>query len=75
WPSIFITIGGTLGAVVVSFPVNRLKTLGAVMKKAFVNESYDIEKDIDTIVSLAGITRREGLLSLEDAIDQYTDDK
>ena len=75
WPSIFITLGGTLGAVIVSFPVDRLKTLWPVMKKAFVNETFDIEKDIDTIVSLAEITRREGLLALEDVVDQYTDDK
>jgi len=75
WPSVFITIGGTLGAVVVSFPWKRLKTLGAVMKKAFVNDKYDLKKDIDTIVALSEVFRREGLLALEEVIDQYTDDE
>ena len=75
WPSIYITLGGTLAAMILSFPPERLKTLWPVMKKAFVNEKFDFEKDIDTITNLAEITRREGLLALEDAIDKYTDDK
>jgi chemotaxis protein MotA len=74
-PSFCITIGGTVGAVVLSFPVDRLKTLRPVMKKAFINEKFDVEKDIDTIVSLAEITRKEGFLALEDTVDEITDDK
>lgn len=75
WPSVFITIGGTLGAVVVSFPPERLKTLVAVMRKVFVNDKYDLKKDIDTIVALSEVSREKGLLALEEVIDQYTDDE
>lgn len=74
-PSAFITIGGTTGAIVVSFPPSRLKTLGPVMMKAFKRERYDLEKDVETIVALAEISRKEGLLALEDYIEQYTEDE
>jgi chemotaxis protein MotA len=75
WPSVLITLGGTTGAVVVSFPMERLKAFWPLIKKAFTNEKYDLEQDIELIVSLAETARRESLLALEDAVDQYTDDK
>lgn len=75
WPSVFITVGGTLGATVVSFPMDRLKTLGSVIRKAFTREKYDTEADIDTIVALAEIARRKGLLALEDYVNQSVDDE
>lgn len=75
WPSVFITIGGTLGAMIVAFPVNRLKTLGAVMKKSFTKEAYNLEKDIQTIVSISNAIRKEGVLKLEETIDKYTKDE
>ncbi|WP_042081646.1 motility protein A [Caproiciproducens sp. R1] len=75
WPSVFITVGGTTGAVVVSFPPRKLRTLGHVMKKAFKKEQYDFVKDIQTIVSLSEIARSKGLLALEDSASKYADDE
>lgn len=75
WPSFFITIGGTLGSLVVSFPMNRLKTIGPVIRKAFVNQKYDTKKDIATIVSLAQTARKQGLLALEDVALHSIDDE
>lgn len=72
--SIFITVGGTTGVVIISFPFKRLKTLGAVMKKVFIHDKCDSLKDIDTIVSLSQISRQKGLLALETAVAEYTDD-
>ncbi len=74
-PSALITIGGTFGAVLVSFPPSRLKTLGPVMMKAFRREKFDIAKDVETIITLAEVSRKEGLLALEDYIEQYTNDE
>ena len=75
WPSVFITVGGTLGAVVVSFPMNRLKKLGPIMKKAFEKQTYDTEKDIKTIVTLSEIARKNGLLALEEYVNRNIHDK
>lgn len=74
-PSFLITVGGTFAAVIVSFPPNRLKTLWPVMVKAFKNDRLDVKEDIDTIVSLSEISRRDGILALEDVINDYTDDE
>jgi len=72
WPSVFITIGGTLGALIVSFPLERIKKLPAIMKKTFVNEEFNLAADIESIVGLAEVARRNGLLALEGVIDQHT---
>lgn len=73
-PSVFITVGGTLASCIVAFPPNRLKSLGPVMRRAFKTEGSDIAADIETIVALATVARKEGLLALQDAVDQYTND-
>jgi chemotaxis protein MotA len=74
-PSLFIIMGGTFGSVVMAFPPKRLKTMIPVIKKAFSNEKNDVTEDLLTLVSLAEISRKEGLLALEDTVDQYTDDE
>lgn len=74
-PSVFIIIGGTISAVIVAFPPKRLKVLGPVIKRAFIKDKYDTKEDILTLVSLAEKARREGLLSLEDTLDQFDDDE
>jgi chemotaxis protein MotA len=68
-----ITFGGTFGTIVLAFPMNRLKTLPSVIKKGFTAESFNLEKDIETIVSLNDIVKRKGLLALESATDLYAD--
>lgn len=73
-PSFFIICGGTFGSVVIAFPPQRLKTLGTVMKRAFVKDKHDIKEDIEAMVKLAEIARREGLLALEDYVEEYTED-
>ncbi len=70
-PSFFITVGGTTGVMITAFPFSRLKTLGSVLKKAFVIEKFDLQKDIDVIVALDELGKRKGLLSLEGATELY----
>lgn len=73
-PSIFITIGGTIGSVVMAFPPKRLKLLGSVMHRAFQTDKSDPVADVNTLVQLADVARREGLLALDRVIGEYTDD-
>lgn len=68
-----ITFGGTFGTIVLAFPMNRLKTLPSVIKKGFQTEKFDLEKDIETIVSLNDIVKRKGLLALESATELYAE--
>lgn len=74
-PSAFIIFGGTLGAVIVAFPPKRLKTFIPVIKRSFQKDRFDYKADILTILKFAEVSRKEGLLALEDFIDEYTNDE
>ncbi len=71
-PSFFITIGGTFGAMVVSFPLSQLKSFPGVVRKVYSREMYDSARDIATFVEISKIVRREGILSIENKIDGLT---
>ncbi|PIE54271.1 MAG: motility protein A [Dethiosulfovibrio peptidovorans] len=64
-PSMLITVGGTLGAVIMANPMERIKKLGKVLKIVFFSQSPDMVSLVQTIVSFAEKARREGLLALE----------
>jgi len=68
-----IVFGGTIGAVLVSFPAKQFRGVAALFKIAFTNKTEDPLKVIEELVSLANIARREGILSLEERIEGYTD--
>lgn len=73
-PSIIIVLGGTMSAVAVSYPLPTLMGLGKVGGKAFTVGKYDAQAIIVKIIELANVARREGLLALEEAVDQVQDD-
>ncbi len=71
--SVMITVGGTIAAVFVSYPLSKiivaLKASGLILKPSVVNPSEVIQK----INQLANLARREGLLALEDATRNIDD--
>lgn len=64
--AMLIVFGGTIGAVVVSFPRSQLKGIGSALKMAFREPAHDPLHLIDEIVEMATIARREGVLALEE---------
>ena len=60
-----IILGGTIGAVVVSFPSSDLKNIVPMIKVLFAKERNDEIELINFIVELSEKARREGLLALE----------
>ncbi len=72
--SVLITIGGTLAAVTISFPLSRLKDLPRVTAIAFRERESDPVAIIDSMVDLAEKARREGLLALEDSVNRTEDE-
>ncbi len=64
-PSFLIIVGGTCFALIMAYPFSTLKTLGAVIKQAFVQDRYDPIEVINTIIELSMVARREGLLAIE----------
>ncbi len=64
-PSVMITLGGAIGATVISNPSDRLKSVGGSLRSVFINKEADLVGTVQMIVSFAEKARREGLLALE----------
>ena len=72
--SIVITLGGTLAATLLSYPMKSFINLWKVMQKAFVHKEVPASEIIEEIITLANIARKEGLLSLEEYGEKIDDD-
>jgi chemotaxis protein MotA len=68
-----IVFGGTLGAVLVSFPLKDVKLAGGGLRRVFVEEVEAPESTINTILAYAKIARKDGILALEDASASASD--
>jgi len=71
--SMMIVIGGSIAAVLTSFPLANFLRTGKVLSKAFMHKEQSCQKLIDDLVSYAEIARRDGILSLENAIRDADD--
>jgi chemotaxis protein MotA len=60
-----IILCGTIGAVMVSFPMSELKLIGAMFRVIFSNKKLDEVQTINTMVRFSETARKEGLLALE----------
>lgn len=67
-PSLMITLGGSFCAVLVSFPINTLKSIPKRMKLLVVSPQDNREELLELLTELAKKSRKEGLLALEDDI-------
>lgn len=72
-PSVYITYGGTLAAVMISFPVTELKGIMKVAIKAFVVKPMEPKKLIDDCRRYAELARRDGILALENITSEIKD--
>jgi chemotaxis protein MotA len=74
FPSMLITIGGTVGAVTLSNPSDVLRTLPGAFRTAFFSSDPNLVGMVQTIVSFAEKARREGLLALENDVSDLNDE-
>ena len=68
--SALITIGGTIGCLIASFPLSYLKGVGKRLGIALKPKKYDPTKYIAEIVEYAQVARTRGLLALEESANQ-----
>lgn len=68
-----IVIGGTTGAVLVSFPFSAIKLAVKNLKMAFFNSKNNPESLIDQVLDCSAIARKDGLLALEESIEGSSD--
>jgi chemotaxis protein MotA len=71
--SVFVVLFGTVGATIICFPLARMLKFHTVVLKAFFSESTDIVEIILDLVKYAELARREGILSLENMVDEMKD--
>ena len=73
YPSIMVVGGGSVCAVLICFPLRSFLGLAKVLKNVFFNRQASFSELIEQIVSLAETARRDGLLALENRLDDISD--
>src|ERR671939_154624 len=73
-PSAMIVFGGTIGTVLVAFPMERVTQLPKILGVAFHQEQTSERDLVNLFVRLAGRARREGLLALESEAAEIHDE-
>jgi len=72
-PSLFITFGGTLCSVMMSYSMQTFLETFKIAKQAFFTKEEDVGETINTIVRFADKARREGLLALDEDANNLKD--
>ena len=70
---IFIVFVGVGAAIAISYPMQAIKNLGSLIGNAFKAKTVDFQKDIEEMVKIANIARREGILALEETVSSMED--
>ena len=73
WPSVILVFGATSTIVFYAFPTRNVKRVFSVTRRLFFYQGQSIEKLIEDMVSFAEIARRDGILSLENALKDIDD--
>lgn len=72
--SMLITIGGSVSALLAGSPLARIMNIGKATRIAFFAPNNSPNEMIITLVSFSEKARREGLLALEDDLDELDDE-
>ena len=71
--ALMIVLGGTLGAVMVSTPLDMLRGALRSMAGVFFEKAQDPELMIDQIVDYSSQARKNGIVALEQVADEVSD--
>ena len=72
-PSLFITVGGSLGSTIAAHPKEKGFKIINIMLSTLKEQKVDTIGLIKTLVSFSEKARREGLLSLEENLNEIDD--
>lgn len=73
-PSVFMTIGGSYAATLIAAPLKMGLGLFKVMARAFKVPDFGEKTIVTKMVDLSNKARREGILALEDGLDDLEDE-
>lgn len=68
-----IVFGGTLGAVLIQFPLREAIAAGASLMQVFAEPRFDPQQAIQNLVVLAIKARRQGIVSLDEDLESMSD--
>jgi chemotaxis protein MotA len=72
-PALTLVFVGSFGAAMAGTLVRDLPTVLRDAKKAFVGKPVDAQKSVESIVAMADLARRQGLLALEEMMREVED--
>ncbi|RKZ19721.1 motility protein A [bacterium] len=73
-PSVAVVLGGTLGALLINFPLQKITGMASIIKKTVLFQTEDPDAIISKIVKYAERARREGMLALEEESENEEDE-
>ena len=68
-PSVLIVVGGSIGALMISFKPNQMKAFTKIFMKAIKPGEEDPAELIKKLVEFAGKARKDGILALESDVN------
>ncbi|HCT90212.1 MAG TPA: motility protein A, partial [Lachnospiraceae bacterium] len=71
--SVAIVIGGTIAAVVASYPLNQLSKIPGHFKLLVQGNKYNMAQLLNTLEEMAQLARKNGLLALEEKANEIND--
>ena len=74
YPSIVLVGGGTVCTMLICYPMSEIIKVMGVTKNVFLTKQKDILIIINQLVSLSESARRNGLLALEERIEEIDED-
>jgi chemotaxis protein MotA len=72
-PSLFIVVGGTLGLVLMNYPLGSVFATFKAVVKTVVHRRPDVQGMRQRLVELSQRVRRDGLLSIQDEVESITE--
>ncbi len=72
-PSLMIVLGGTIGAILINYPMPDILGVAKVAKNVFFQKELKAEAAINKLVDMARIARRDGILALESQVEDISD--
>lgn len=72
-PSIILVMGASITIMFCAYPVSNLKRIVSVLKACLSPKGHDLNVLVEQMVSFAEIARRDGILSLENALAEIED--
>jgi chemotaxis protein MotA len=71
--AVFIVLGGVFASLLITFKFEQLKLTGRVIKESFIKNEDRLPEMIDLFIRLSERARREGILALENELEDVKD--